>query len=592
MGEGWGWVCRVMYNTFMNRKLLLTLRLLCACALLVGPTFIHHLPLPAAANSGDFESPHDELSPAQEQAMWDEIQRNLATLRSAGLLAAPDTSQTVTYNFPLRLAPGLPDYAGFRVSAFVDHNPASGQVLDYNNGARTYDGHRGTDYALYPFSWNKVDAGEVQVIAAADGTIVANFNVDPTDHNCNVSSIDPWNYVALTHADGRMTIYGHMRYNSLTSKGVGATVAQGEYLGTAASSGNSSGPHLHFEVRYGSFSNAEWIDPYAGPASQPQSLWASQRPYYDSAVNKLGTHASPPSTPDPCQPSVTNLQDSFTTPRNIYFYTFYRDYQSALATQLKLYRPDGSLFQSTQYAPGGSAFYSSWSYGWVVNFSNSEPAGTWRFEVTYNGQTYQTFFNVNAPPAVALSSPNGGEQWPLLFPHAITWADNFGGDVNIALYRNGVYSATLASNTPSDGEYQWTPDLTFATGSGYKIRVTSVINPAVYDDSNAAFTLSSAALVARDDFALTPLNTPITLYALSNDADPYGGPLTITALGPPLSGTVSNLGSALIYTPTTGFLGADMFTYTVSASAQNATATITVLVAAEVFNLFLPTIRR
>jgi murein DD-endopeptidase MepM/ murein hydrolase activator NlpD len=105
-------------------------------------------------------------------------------------------------------------------------------------------------------------------------------NVDSTDHNpCDGgSNSDPWNYVALVHDDGRMTIYGHMRYNSLTGKAVGQTVEQGEYLGTAASSGNSSGPHLHFEVRFGSYSNAEWIDPYAGPGSQAQSRWASQRP--------------------------------------------------------------------------------------------------------------------------------------------------------------------------------------------------------------------------------------------------------------------------------------------------------------------------
>ena len=336
--------------------------------------------------------------------MWAEIQRNIAMLRSVGALVRPKTAQAVTFGWPLRMAPGLADYAGFRVSAFADHNPTAGQVLDYNGGARTYDGHRGTDIALYPFSWNKLDAGEVQVIAAAAGTIVATANADPTDHNCITASSDPWNYVALVHPDGRMTIYGHMRYNSLTSKKVGQTVAQGEYLGTVGSSGNSSGPHLHFEARFGSFSTAEWIDPYAGPGSQPESLWANQRPYVDSAVDRVSTHSGPPSTPDPCQPSIINSQDSFTTPRNIYFYTYYRDYQGALATQLNIYRPDGSIFQSSQYASGNNTFSSMWSNGWVVNFSTNEPAGTWRFEATYNGQVYRTFFNLNAPPTVVLSN--------------------------------------------------------------------------------------------------------------------------------------------------------------------------------------------
>jgi murein DD-endopeptidase MepM/ murein hydrolase activator NlpD len=389
----------------------------------------------------------------------------------------------------------LSDYAGFRVSAFSDHNPTGGQVLDYNSGTRTYDAHRGTDYALWPFSWNKLDAGEMQVIAAAVGTIAAYANVDPTDHNCSVSSSDPWNYVALVHADGRMTIYGHMRYNSLTSKGVGQTVAQGEYLGTAASSGNSSGPHLHFEVRYGSFSTAEWIDPYAGPNSQPSSLWANQRPYFDSAINKLATHSSPPSTPDPCQPSIPNLQNNFTAPARIYFYAYYRDYQGALATQLKIYRPDGSLYSAWQYAPAGNPFYSAWNQGWVFDLTAGDPAGTWRFEAVYNDQVYETFFTI------------------------------------------------------------------------------------------------IPALTARADFALSLMNTPVLIDALSNDSGPNGESLTITALGAPAHGTVSNLNSILKYSPATNFLGTDVFTYTVNTSTESANATVTVQVVAEIHRSFLPLVR-
>jgi hypothetical protein len=90
----------------------------------------------------------DQISPVEEQAMWEEIQHNITRLRETGALPALSNGPAVTYAFPLRLAPGLSDYAGFRVSAFPDHDVGSGQVLDYNGGARTYDGHRGTDYAL------------------------------------------------------------------------------------------------------------------------------------------------------------------------------------------------------------------------------------------------------------------------------------------------------------------------------------------------------------------------------------------------------------------------------------------------------------
>lgn len=477
--------------------------MLAVTGLLAGLTFASGPPGSAArpwlAEGADPELVRDELSPAQEQAMWAEIRRSLARLRSAGLLAEPDASQTVTFGLPLRLAPGLPDYAGFRVSAFVDHDPAAGvaQVLDYNGGARTYDGHRGTDYALWPFGWNKVDAGDMQVVAAAAGTIAYRADVDPTDHNpCDGGSgSDPWNYVGVVHADGRLTLYGHLRYNSLTPKGVGQTVAQGEYLGTPASSGNSSGPHLHFEVRFGGYSNNEWIDPYAGPSSQAESLWTSQRPYLDSAINRLATHSSPPSTPNSCSLTTTHLQDSFTTPQTIYFYAFYRDYQGALATQLAIYRPDGTVFQSWQYT-SATTFSSAWSGAWAPGFPADAPSGTWRFEAIYNGQAYQTFFNVNSPTSLTVGSPNGGEQWDRLLAHTITWADNLSGEVNIALYKDSVYSATLASNTASDGEYLWTPDAALAPGPGYSVRVTSVTSPALQDASDAPFTVIAALLFA------------------------------------------------------------------------------------------------
>src|SRR3990172_911656 len=141
------------YHVFMKRWLSIILHLLCATVLIAAAPAAAPQPAPQPVTGAgeDFVPPRDEISPAQEQAMWEEIKRNIETLRSMGALAAPNAAQAVTYNFPLRMAPGLPDYAGFRVSAFADHNPAGGPVLDYNGGTRTYDGHRGTDYALYPF---------------------------------------------------------------------------------------------------------------------------------------------------------------------------------------------------------------------------------------------------------------------------------------------------------------------------------------------------------------------------------------------------------------------------------------------------------
>ena len=45
-----------------------------------------------------------------------------------------------------------------------------------------------------------------------------------------------------------MTLYGHMLANSRRVK-KGDKVSQGQTIGTVGSTGNSTGTHLHFEVR-------------------------------------------------------------------------------------------------------------------------------------------------------------------------------------------------------------------------------------------------------------------------------------------------------------------------------------------------------
>ncbi|MCX5404134.1 M23 family metallopeptidase [Streptomyces sp. NBC_00335] len=56
------------------------------------------------------------------------------------------------------------------------------------------------------------------------------------------------NNVVIKHADGTYTQYGHM---SSLSVSVGQQVTPGQKIGLSGSTGNSSGPHLHFEARTG-----------------------------------------------------------------------------------------------------------------------------------------------------------------------------------------------------------------------------------------------------------------------------------------------------------------------------------------------------
>jgi len=93
------------------------------------------------------------------------------------------------------------------------------------------------------------------VYAAASGTVIISTFVTSNPYGYGGSSKTSWsaangygygNYIAIEHPDGKITLYGHL---SSLAVSAGQTVAQGQVIGYSGSTGNSSGPHLHFEIR-------------------------------------------------------------------------------------------------------------------------------------------------------------------------------------------------------------------------------------------------------------------------------------------------------------------------------------------------------
>ena len=72
------------------------------------------------------------------------------------------------------------------------------------------------------------------VLAAASGTVVKSY-----------MSSSYGNYIVISHGGGLMTAYAHLSRRLVS---VGDTVSAGQQIGKVGSTGNSTGPHLHFEV--------------------------------------------------------------------------------------------------------------------------------------------------------------------------------------------------------------------------------------------------------------------------------------------------------------------------------------------------------
>jgi murein DD-endopeptidase MepM/ murein hydrolase activator NlpD len=100
--------------------------------------------------------------------------------------------------------------------------PAQGQI------SRTFSNeHRGVDIAAPRFS---------PVIAAASGVV----------QETGWDSIFG-NYVVINHDINYSTFYGHLQTITVNEN---AHVACGEVIGTVGSTGRSTSPHLHYEIRF------------------------------------------------------------------------------------------------------------------------------------------------------------------------------------------------------------------------------------------------------------------------------------------------------------------------------------------------------
>src|SRR5207249_10914889 len=96
-------------------------------------------------------------------------------------------------------------------------------------------------FGAYPHFHTGIDMVEPfgSAVYAADDGVVALVGSTTSGYG---------RYVVIAHAGGFDTLYGHL---STTLVKVGQRVTQGTPVGLEGSTGNSTGPHLHFELRIG-----------------------------------------------------------------------------------------------------------------------------------------------------------------------------------------------------------------------------------------------------------------------------------------------------------------------------------------------------
>lgn len=336
------------------------------------------------------------LTSEQRATIQMETQSNIEELKRQNRLSFSERRRGnhPLFIWPIRKADGLAYNEIYGISGYVDHNPGfPNQLTDFNCGTRSYDtnsgyNHQGVDLFTWPFGWKMMDNDEVEIVASAAGQIIAK-NDGEFDRSCNFNS-NIWNAIYVQHSDGSIAWYGHMKNGSTTTKNVGDMVTEGEYLGIVGSSGNSTGPHLHFEV-YTDNSYTQLVDPFSGSCNSMNidSWWQSQRPYNNPGINAVLTHTADPIFPVCPTTETTNESNQFDVNQQVFLTIFLKDQVAGTSVGLRIIKPDNTdLFNWTHDLTDN--YPASW---WRWN-AFPDVAGEWKWEATYAGETVTHTFNV------------------------------------------------------------------------------------------------------------------------------------------------------------------------------------------------------
>lgn len=167
-----------------------------------------------------------------------EIQREIAAenkrlAEEAAKKAAEQKANNSSSNSSSNNLPITPSSSGFIC-------PLAGRTKnDITTGFYGYKNHNGVDFARN----SKGAVAGLPVLAAKSGTVIISKALKRADGSYKSYG----EYIVINHGDC-LTVYAHMQAGSRKVQ-KGDKVSQGQAIGNVGSTGNSTGPHLHFEIQ-------------------------------------------------------------------------------------------------------------------------------------------------------------------------------------------------------------------------------------------------------------------------------------------------------------------------------------------------------
>lgn len=246
---------------------------------------------------------------------------------------------------------------------------------DWNCTDLTFNGHAGHDPYIRSFTEQRIG---VPVFAVRDGVVIDVRDNEPDENVENNSSLRA-NYITIRHDDDEITQYVHLRKGAMVS--VGQSVTAGTQIGWVGSSGQSMGPHIHFEARVAN----EAYEPMAGPCRPGRSYFSDQPTLFDEPM-VFGTTFSDRSFADFAAPPFDDAPHVATFVqgnRTVYFKVEMANVGASTRYKLMLEKPGSSRSVIAATGTLKSIDTSLASIWWGIDV-NLDVSGTWAMVLEVN----------------------------------------------------------------------------------------------------------------------------------------------------------------------------------------------------------------
>lgn len=166
------------------------------------------------------------------------------------------------FRLPLASNPGY--------NAWFDHDSTGNNKKRYDCATNfEYDAHTGTDFAT--------SIGTL-VYAGASGELY--YTVDGCPDGSSPSCGSSYgNHVRIKHKDGLVSIYAHLKKGSVAGQ---KSILCGGKVGLSGNSGETTGPHMHFEL-WSNSSADKRLDFYSGSCNKT-GYWVDQNKGWPKTV--------------------------------------------------------------------------------------------------------------------------------------------------------------------------------------------------------------------------------------------------------------------------------------------------------------------